>query len=85
MPIRILYLASFRERAGRAEELVEPPAAVASVDALIDWLVARGGREAGVFAERGGVRVAVNHEFRRPAAPVAPGDEVAFFPPVTGG
>lgn len=84
-PVRILYFAQLRERAGRSEESVELPAEVSSVAALIDWLRARGGREAAAFAEPRIVRAAVNQAFGRGVTPVAPGDEVAFFPPVTGG
>ena len=84
-PIRILYFAQLRERAGRAEENVTPPPDVATVASLIAWLQARGGREAAAFAEPRMVRAAVNQAFGRGASPVAPGDEVAFFPPVTGG
>ncbi len=84
-PVRILYFAQLRERAGRAEERVELPSTIATVGALIDWLRARGGPEAAAFAEPRIVRAAVNQVFRQPSAPVGPGDEVAFFPPVTGG
>ena len=84
-PVRILYFAQLRERAGRSEESVELPAEVATVGALIAWLRARGGREADAFAEPRIVRAAVNQAFGRGSAPIAPGDEVAFFPPVTGG
>ena len=85
MPIRIVYLAWLRERAGLAEESVALPDHVTTVGALVDWLTARGGRPASAFADPGAVRAAVNHRFAKPTASVAPGDEVAFFPPVTGG
>lgn len=84
-PVRILYFAQLRERAGRAGETVALPPGVATVGALVDWLRARGGREAEAFAEKRIVRAAVNQTFARANSPVAPGDEVAFFPPVTGG
>ena len=84
-PVRILYFAQLRERAGRAEERVELPPAITTVGALIDWLRARGGPDAGAFAEPRIVRAAVNQVFRRASAPIGPGDEIAFFPPVTGG
>jgi sulfur-carrier protein len=83
--VHILYFALLRERAGRASETVELAPGVETVGALIEWLRARGGREAEAFAEPRIVRAAVNQVFARPAAAVAPGDEVAFFPPVTGG
>ena len=61
------------------------PAEVASVGALVAWLRARNPGYEAAFANPGLVRAAVNQVFARPDAPVAPGDEIAFFPPVTGG
>ena len=84
-PVRILYLAWLRERAGIGEEQVDLPADVATVGALIAWLRARGGRAATAFDAPKAVRAAVNQVFAGPDADVRGGDEVAFFPPVTGG
>ena len=84
-PLRLLYFAWLRERVGRAEEEVTLPAGVASVAALTDWLRGRGPGYAAAFAPGLPVRCAVNQDFAGPDAPVAAGDEVAFFPPVTGG
>ena len=84
-PIRILYLAAFRDRAGRSEEAVTPPDTVRTGGALVAWLRARGGREADALAHAAILRCAVNRRFARDASPVGAGDEVAFFPPVTGG
>lgn len=83
-PIRVLYFAWLRERVGASEEEISPPAEVATVAALTAWLAARGDGHARAFAT-GLVRCAVNQDFAGPETPVAPGDEVAFFPPVTGG
>jgi molybdopterin synthase sulfur carrier subunit len=83
--LTVLYFAWLRERTGIAEEIVAPPAEVATVGALIDWLMARSPGHATAFASRGTVRCAVNQDFADPQTPVRPGDEVAFFPPVTGG
>ncbi len=85
MTVRVLYFAWLRERAGRAEEQVELPAGVATVAALADWLRDRDEAGAAVFAASGVIRAAVNQAFAKPDAPIAAGDEVAFFPPVTGG
>ena len=52
---------------------------------LIAWQKSRGGGFSEAFANDRVVRVAVNQEYAQPADPVAAGDEVAFFPPVTGG
>jgi molybdopterin converting factor subunit 1 len=83
-PLRLLYFAWLRERVGRAEEAVAPPEGVATVGALTDWLRSRGDGFAAAFAT-GTVRCAVNQDFAGPETAVRPGDEVAFFPPVTGG
>ncbi len=84
-PLRLLYFAWLRERVGMAEEAVALPAEVATVGALLGWLRARGPGFAAAFAPGLPVRCAVNQAFAGPDTPVAPGDEVAFFPPVTGG
>ena len=83
--LRVLYFASVRERMGRTEEQVPLPDGVGSVAALAVWLRARDAAGAAAFAEPAAVRAAVNQVFAQPGAPVADGDEVAFFPPVTGG
>ncbi len=84
-PLTVLWFAWLRERTGTAEEHVSPPVNVATVGALIDWLCAHSPRHAAAFQNRRTVRCAVNQDFADPATPVHPGDEVAFFPPVTGG
>jgi molybdopterin synthase sulfur carrier subunit len=84
-PLHLLYFAWLRERVGRPEETVPLPDGVTTVGALIEWLRGRGSGFATVFAPGMPVRCAVNQEFAGPHAPVAPGDEVAFVPPVTGG
>ncbi|TVR97830.1 MAG: molybdopterin converting factor subunit 1 [Rhodospirillales bacterium] len=83
--MHILYFASLREKAGLASEEVAPPAEVADVDALVAWLRDRGGKPAEALADLRFVRVAVNQEHVSLRHPVRAGDEVAFFPPVTGG
>jgi molybdopterin converting factor, subunit 1, non-archaeal len=83
--MRILYFAWLRDIAGVAEEEVQPPPTVADVAALIDWLRQRGGGPALALADLARVRVAVNQEHAPFEAPVGADDEVAFFPPVTGG
>jgi molybdopterin synthase sulfur carrier subunit len=84
-PLTILYFAWLRERTGTAEETVTPPADVRTVGDLIAWLAERSPGHASAFANRRTVRCAVNQDFADAAARVGPGDEVAFFPPVTGG
>ena len=83
--MKILYFAWLREKTGVAEEDATPPGGTQDVAALIEWLKGRGGGFAEAFEDLSVVRVAVNQEYVKLDHPVAPGDEVAFFPPVTGG
>jgi molybdopterin synthase sulfur carrier subunit len=83
--MKLLYFAWLRERIGTAQEDVTPPAEVATVAALLDWLMQRGPAYALALANPTAIRVAVNQRYSRGDAAVAPGDEIALFPPVTGG
>lgn len=83
--MKLLYFAWLRTRIGRAEEEVDPPTDVANVEDLLRWLQGRGAGYAEALARPDLVRVAVNQEFAARDAPVASNDEVALFPPVTGG
>jgi sulfur-carrier protein len=83
--MKILYLARLREALGQAEETVQPPDTVRTVADLLAWLRQRGGAFATELAESRRFRVAVNHAVARKDSPVADGDEIAIFPPVTGG
>lgn len=83
--MKILYFAWLRQRTGTGEETVEPPAAVRDVAGLIDWLRSRGPGYAEALRDTSAIRVAVNQEFAGLDAAVKPGDEVALFPPMTGG
>lgn len=85
MAITILYFAWVRERTGRSEEDLELPTGVRTVRELIQYLVARGGGYAEAFAEDERLRAAVNQDHVDFDHPVRDGDEIAFFPPVTGG
>ncbi|WP_043363413.1 molybdopterin converting factor subunit 1 [Belnapia sp. F-4-1] len=83
--MRILYFAWVKQRIGVGEEELSPPPEVRDVAGLIDWLAGRSPGHAEAFANRKTIRAAVNQDFAGPDHPVAAGDEVAFFPPVTGG
>ncbi len=83
--MRVLYFAWLKTKMGLAEEEVDPPAEVTDVASLLDWLKGRGPTYAEALSDLSVVRVAVNQEYARLDAPVAKGDEVALFPPVTGG
>jgi molybdopterin synthase sulfur carrier subunit len=84
MPVKLLYFAWVREKVGRAEEIVDLPAGVATVADLLVWLRERGPEYADAFA-RPVVRAAVDKRHVPATAAVAGAREVAFFPPVTGG
>lgn len=83
--MKILYFAWVRQKVGIAEEAVSPPAEVRDVAGLVDWLSARSPGHAAAFAQPKQIRAAVNQEFAGPDSLVAANDEIAFFPPVTGG
>lgn len=83
--MKVLYFAWLRQKLGRSEEAVDPPAGVATVTDLLDWLQARSPAHADALANRAVLRVAVNQEFARPDQPIAASDEIALFPPMTGG
>jgi len=83
--VTVLYFARLREALGRDVEQVSLPAGVHTVAALRDLLRARGGAWEVELAAAKPVRVAVNQTMARPDSAVGGGDEIAFFPPVTGG
>ncbi|MBK1704997.1 molybdopterin converting factor subunit 1 [Halochromatium glycolicum] len=83
--IRILYFASLRERLGIAEEQWPCPEGSISVAEVINDLRRRGGVWAEALGEGERRMMAVNHELRRADCQLVDGDELAIFPPVTGG
>jgi molybdopterin converting factor subunit 1 len=83
--VKIVYFAWLKEKAGRGEEQVNLPDGVTDVGSLIGWLKTRDAGAAAAFADLSAVRAAVNQEYVKLDHPVAADDEVAFFPPVTGG
>ena len=85
MKVKLLFFAALREQLGAPTEELELPAGVTTVEALRDHLRARGGAWANVFAPNRPVRAAVNQDMVQAEARIKAGDEVAFFPPVTGG
>ena len=83
MKVKLKYFASIREAIGQAGEMVDTSAA--SLAALRDELIARGGAYAESLAHGKAVRVALDQVMSDESAALAEGSEVAFFPPVTGG
>ncbi len=85
MKVKLLYFASLREQLGTPGEELELPRDVTTVGGLRAHLKARGGVFEKALSEKSPVRVAVNQDMAQQGAPIKAGDEVAFFPPVTGG
>jgi molybdopterin synthase sulfur carrier subunit len=83
--VTLLYFASLRETLGCSREQVALSGATNTVSSLLDQLRSREGRWTEVLAPGRQWRVAVNQQMADLATPVKPGDEIAFFPPVTGG
>jgi molybdopterin synthase sulfur carrier subunit len=83
--MKLLYFAWLRTRIGKGEEILTPPIEVRTVRALLDWLKDQSPGHAEALKNLDVIRVAVNHEHVQLDAPVGPNDEVALFPPVTGG
>lgn len=83
--MKLRYFAWLRTRIGRGEETLDPPAEIVTVAALVAWLATLGPGYAAALADTKLVRVAVNQDYAGPDHPVRPGDEIALFPPVTGG
>ena len=83
--MKLLYFAWLRARTGQAEEELALPDGVRDVAGLLEWLRRRGPRYAEALRDLSVVRVAVNQEYVGLDHPVRDGDEVALFPPVTGG
>jgi len=85
LKLTVRFFASLKEQLGKDVEEIDLPAGVATVAALRSHLAQRGGAWEGALAEKKNVRAAVNQDMAKPAAAIRAGDEIAFFPPVTGG
>ena len=83
--MKLLYFSWLKQKIGTGEEDIALPEDVATVGALIDWLKGRGPGYAEALADLSVVRFAVNQDFAGLDHALADGDEVAIFPPVTGG
>jgi sulfur-carrier protein len=83
--VNVLYFAWVRQKIGRSEETIEHSSELRTVRDLAAMLRARGGGYAEAFADLSRLRAAVNQVHVALDATISSGDEVAFFPPVTGG
>jgi molybdopterin synthase sulfur carrier subunit len=83
--MRLLYFAWVREKIGTSSEDLPKPYEVNTVQELINYLIGLGGGYHGAFHDMSRIRIAINQDFVKIDHPLDDGDEVAFFPPVTGG
>ena len=83
--MKILYFAWFAEKLGKREEELESCAGLDSLDKLVDFLRSRDDIHKEIFAQKSLVKCAVNKRVVEGNAPLSPDDEIAFFPPITGG
>jgi molybdopterin synthase sulfur carrier subunit len=83
--MKVLYFAWIRERVGKAEEEVSPPASVVTVGELVQWLSGRGEEYAYAFDNPKVVRAAIDRVHVQPQAAIKGAREIALFPPMTGG
>ena len=85
MSLKLLYFAWVRERIGKAEEDVSPPAGVETVADLMRWLAGCGEEYAYAFENPKVIRAAIDRNHVQPDTKIAGAREIAFFPPMTGG
>jgi molybdopterin synthase sulfur carrier subunit len=83
--IRVLFFAGLREQLGTSGEEIEVPQGVSTIAGLRSHLRSRGGPYEKAFSDKAPVRAALNQNMVAAGAAIKAGDEVAFFPPVTGG
>ncbi len=83
--MKLLYFAWVRERVGKTEEQIDPPASVATVGELMAWLARRGEEYAYAFENPKVIRAAIDRNHVRADAKIEGAGEIAFFPPMTGG
>jgi len=83
--VKVLFFAGLREQLGTAAEEIELPGDVTTVAGLRNFLSDKNQSWKSALAETKAIRMAVNQDMAQPSARIKAGDEVAFFPPVTGG
>ncbi len=83
--MNLLYFAWIRVKMGVSGEQIDPPKNIKDIKGLIDWIKQRNQISNETFSDISNIRIAVNQEYVDIDHPVLAGDEIAFFPPVTGG
>lgn len=83
--MQLLYFGWVRTKIGSGRETLDPPAEITDVRSLVEWLKQRGDGYQEALQDLETIRVAVNQEIVDLNALVSPSDEIALFPPMTGG
>ena len=83
--MKAVYFAWVRERVGKPEEEISPPASVMTVSDLLGWLKSQGEEYEYAFENAKVIRVAIDQTHVKHDAPIVGAREIAFFPPMTGG
>jgi molybdopterin synthase sulfur carrier subunit len=83
--MKVKYFAWVRERVGKSEETIDPPASVRTVDDLMAWLTGQSEAYAYAFEKPKVIRAAIDHTHVKSNTAIAGAREIAFFPPMTGG
>ena len=83
--MKLVYFAWIRERIGLEEEDITLPASITTIEELLTWQKERGDEYAAAFEETETIRVALDQFHAEHSDPIGPADEIAFFPPMTGG
>ncbi len=83
--VKLLYFSWLRVKIGVAEESLHPPEAVTTVGDMITWLATQSAGHAAALSQPEAIKAAVNQVYAEFDQPIQKGDEIALFPPVTGG
>ena len=83
--MKVYYFAWVRDKIGLESEEFDLPTHIKTAGEFIEWFKSRGDAYAEVISASNTVKMAVNHEYAGPKHPIMNDDEVALFPPVTGG
>lgn len=83
--MKILYFAWVKQKIGTDKENISLPASIKNTGALIDWLMEKSPAYRETLSNKNVIRIARNQVYCGWEEPVTDTDEIAIFPPVTGG
>lgn len=83
--VKLLFFAWLKQRVGHSESVLAKPADVETVLELVSWLARQSDGYARAFEDISRIRVSINQTHAALSDKISDSDEVAFFPPVTGG